>query len=65
MRYNTLPIKLLYLFTIAFSATVFAQLTPQEAISHMRKGINLGNTLEPPYEGEWGNPTTQEYMFDM
>lgn len=64
MRYNSLPVKLL-LFFIALAFTATAQLTPQEAISHMRKGINLGNTLEPPYEGEWGNPTTQEYMFDM
>lgn len=55
----------MFLFTLIFSATVVAQLTPQEAISHMRKGINLGNTLEPAYEGDWGNPPTQEYMFDM
>jgi hypothetical protein len=42
-----------------------AQLSPKNAISQMKHGINLGNTLEPPYEGEWGNPPTQEYMFDM
>lgn len=65
MRLNALPVKLFVLFTLAFSATVIAQLTPQEAISHMRKGINMGNTLEPPYEGEWGNPAPQEYLFDM
>lgn len=44
---------------------VSAQLSPKDAISQMRRGINLGNTLEPPNEGEWGNPPTQEYMFDM
>lgn len=44
---------------------VSAQLTPKDAISQMKHGINLGNTLEPPNEGEWGNPPTQEYMFDM
>jgi hypothetical protein len=42
-----------------------AQVSPKAAISQMTKGINLGNTLEPPYEGDWGNPPTQEYMFDM
>jgi len=42
-----------------------AQLAPKDAIIQMRHGINLGNTLEPPNEGEWGNPPTQEYMFDM
>lgn len=65
MRYKNLPFKLLFVFTLAFQLTVVAQLTPQEAIGHMRKGINMGNTLEPPQEGEWGNPAPQEYLFDM
>jgi len=52
------------IFTI-FPFLVSAQLTPKDAISQMKHGINLGNTLEPPYEGDWGNPPTQEYMFDM
>jgi len=42
-----------------------AQLTPQEAAIRMQKGINLGNTLEPPLEGGWNNPAAQEYYFDM
>jgi aryl-phospho-beta-D-glucosidase BglC (GH1 family) len=41
-----------------------AQITPWQAISQMQKGINLGNTLEPPYEGDW-NPPAQEYYFDL
>lgn len=51
------------LFFLPFFST--AQISPQEAISQMTHGINLGNTLEPPYEGDWGNPPTQEYFFDM
>ncbi len=43
----------------------FAQITPQEAAVAMQKGINLGNTLEPPDEGGWGNPPVQEYYFDL
>ena len=43
----------------------FAQITPQEAAVAMQKGINLGNTLEPPNEGGWGNPPVQEYYFDL
>ena len=31
----------------------------------MQKGINLGNTLEPPLEGGWNNPPAQEYYFDL
>ena len=42
-----------------------AQITPWEAIVQMQKGINLGNTLEPPLEGGWNNPPAQEYYFDL
>jgi aryl-phospho-beta-D-glucosidase BglC (GH1 family) len=44
---------------------IMAQLTPQEAVPLMQKGINLGNTLEPPLEGGWNNPGAQEYYFDL
>lgn len=39
-------------------------LTPQEMIPDMMRGINLGNTLEPPQEGGWNNGLVQEYYFD-
>lgn len=42
-----------------------AQITPHEAIKQMQKGINLGNTFEPPTEAGWNNPKAQEYYFDM
>lgn len=45
--------------------TAVSQITPQEAIGQMRKGINLGNTHEPPLEAQWNNPKAQEYYFDM
>ena len=41
-----------------------AQITPAEAIAGMGRGINLGNTLEPPYEGDWNNGPAQESHFD-
>ena len=41
-----------------------AQLTPNEAITRMTRGINLGNTLEPPVEGAWNNGPAQEFYFD-
>jgi aryl-phospho-beta-D-glucosidase BglC (GH1 family) len=56
------------LLVIIFSGiTIYskAQLTPQEAAIQMQKGINLGNTLEPPLEGGWNNPAAREYYFDM
>lgn len=45
-------------------AFTHAQLTPQQANQQMQRGINLGNTLEPPYEGSWNNGPVQEYYFD-
>lgn len=46
------------------SNQTYAQLTPQEAIEQMGRGINIGNTLEPPDEGGWNNPPVEEYYFD-
>ena len=47
-----------------FSLSLFAQLTPEEAVAGMGRGINLGNTLEPPLEGAWNNGPAQESYFD-
>lgn len=57
------------LFTLVLSGLIFssgllAQLTPAEVITAMQKGINMGNTLEPPYEGDWGNGFVNEAYFD-
>jgi len=53
------------LFFLQAPFQVIAQITPKEAVLEMQKGINLGNTLEPPDEGGWNNPPAQEYYFDM
>ena len=47
----------------AFSVSFFGQITPDEAVAQMGLGINLGNTLEPPHEGEWNNPPAEDYYF--
>lgn len=39
-------------------------LTPQEVLPQMMRGINMGNTLEPPDEGGWNTGPAQEYYFD-
>ena len=57
-----LIIILLMLFCIAIS--VNAQLSPQDAIKAMARGINMGNTLESPTEGSWGNPAVTAINFD-
>ncbi len=61
-RFKILPILILALILI--HKVTNAQIDPWQAITQMQKGINLGNTLEPPYEGDW-NPTAQEYYFDL
>ncbi len=53
-----------FLFFLALTASLSAQLTPQRAIAEMSRGINLGNTLEPPNEGAWNNGPAEEKYFD-
>ncbi|MBN2486731.1 MAG: cellulase family glycosylhydrolase [Bacteroidales bacterium] len=47
-----------------FTCEMHAQITPHEATTLMYRGINLGNTLDPPTEGAWNNPPAEEYYFD-
>lgn len=37
---------------------------PQSVIKNMMRGINIGNTLEPPTVGEWNNGFIKEHYFD-
>jgi len=55
----------LILCLVASTGNAFAQLTPHEAIPLIQKGINLGNTHEPPFEAGWNNPRAEEYYFDL
>jgi aryl-phospho-beta-D-glucosidase BglC (GH1 family) len=58
--------KIVFIFIgLILSTIISAQITPHEAIKQMQKGINLGNTHEPPTEGGWNNPKAQEYYFDL
>ncbi len=50
--------------TLLLTGTLNAQITPHEAVAQMKRGINMGNTLEPPYEGDWA-PQAEEYYFDL
>jgi aryl-phospho-beta-D-glucosidase BglC (GH1 family) len=44
---------------------VSSQITGKQAVSQMRRGINIGNTLDAPSgETTWGNPAIEEYYFD-
>jgi aryl-phospho-beta-D-glucosidase BglC (GH1 family) len=56
---------LFFAFFYVLPVFLSAQITPREVVVQMQKGINLGNTLEPPRPGYWGNPFPKEYYFDM
>ena len=56
--------KIMIIVALLICTPLFAQLTPQDAIKEIKRGINIGNTLEPPNEGEWNNGFLQEYYFD-
>ena len=40
----------------------FSSITPQNMVAMMGTGINLGNILSAPFEGNWAAPLTEEYV---
>ena len=52
------------LLFILIANPLSAQISPEDAVVGMGRGINLGNTLEPPLEGAWNNGPAQESYFD-
>jgi endoglucanase len=56
---------LLLILTLSLTLTLSAQITPDEMVARMGKGINLGNTLEAPHEGNWSVPAQPWYFQDI
>lgn len=60
MRFISFILPLSLIFSIAYS-----QINAKDAVLHMQRGINIGNSLDAPNgETSWGNPLIQEYYFD-
>ena len=59
---NATSFKMLIIGLSLFGTVSFGQVTPWEMVEKMGKGINLGNTLEAPKEGDWSAPL-EEYCF--
>ncbi len=59
-------LKIFMLHVLVFySIFAQAQLTPQDAITKIKRGINIGNSLDAyPTETSWGNPLIQKSYFD-
>jgi aryl-phospho-beta-D-glucosidase BglC (GH1 family) len=56
----------LFLTGLSISGSVVSgQVTPWEMVARMGKGINLGNTLEAPNEGDWSSPAEGYYFHDF
>jgi Endoglucanase len=65
MRNNTLKTLLLYGITLFATGSLQAQLTPQQAVKLMPRGINIGNSLDAPNgETTWGNQAITEAQFE-
>ena len=45
--------KIILIFLTLISLQVFAQSSPFEIVEQMGRGINLGNVLSAPTEGNW------------
>lgn len=57
-----------YLYFIVFflfNTVIFCQLSPQQIIKKMDRGINLGNTLNAPIEGNWAPAVQESYFYDI
>ncbi|MFT4683425.1 MAG: endoglucanase [Urechidicola sp.] len=57
---------LLYIILFAFiSLETIAQITPQQMVSKMGRGINLGNVMSAPEEGDWAPEFQETYFQDV
>ncbi len=65
MKKSHLMRALFLTLMLLYGSVIIAQITSQEAVKLIQRGINLGNTLEPEQEGGWNNGPAQEYYFDL
>lgn len=58
--------KHILLLLITFISTfVVGQTTPQQMVNKMGRGINIGNVLSAPVEGNWAAPLAETYIQDI
>jgi endoglucanase len=54
------------LLLLTFISTfVVGQTTPQQMVNKMGRGINIGNVLSAPVEGNWAAPLAETYIQDI
>jgi len=52
----------LFFFNVSI---VFAQSSVWDIVEQMGRGINLGNTLSAPVEGNWATVVYEQYFMDV
>ena len=58
--------KVLLLLVVYLAPFVlFAQTAPYDMVSQMGRGINLGNVLSAPIEGNWAAAAEEQYFIDV
>jgi len=60
---NRLTIFLYFTFFISFE--LIAQVNPFQVVQDMGRGVNLGNTLSAPVEGNWAPVVYEQYFIDV
>lgn len=63
INYTIINFKDLLLLLVA--GFLSAQQTPQELVTKMGRGLNLGNVLSAPVEGNWAGAATEQYFIDV
>ena len=53
------------LYALLTAINGFAQITPDQMVSTMGRGINIGNVLSAPIEGNWAPVLEQTYIQDI
>ena len=63
INYTITNFKNLLLLLVA--GFLSAQQTPQQLVTKMGRGLNLGNVLSAPVEGNWAGAATEQYFIDV
>ena len=53
------------LLLVLVAGFLSAQQSPQALVAEMGRGINLGNVLSAPTEGNWAGAATEQYFIDV
>lgn len=57
--------NIILLVLVSLSLTSFGQISPNQMVANMGRGINVGNVLSAPVEGNWAPAFTEDYFKDI